>query len=164
MAKLEGLEGLWLQVPFRFRHSLAGFFDDPRSYPFAPKRKQLHEGLDGAPVPIDAPGPLAVCAAYEGRVDFVTKTKGAYGIYMIASHVYEAPYGLQHFMTWYCHLETALAKPGQRVLPGDIIAHAGSTGNITGRHLHFNLCIKDRGGSNYVVSDVVDPLPYLVAG
>lgn len=164
-AKIPGLEDLWLNVPARFVHAITSQFNEPRDYSkIAPSKKQAHEGIDFAPVPINAKGPFLVVAAYQGRVDFCTNSKGAYGYYCILSHKYEGPQGVQHFLTWYCHLEKIITKPGNHVLPGDTIGYAGQSGNVTGRHLHFNLCIYMRGEKDYVVQDVVDPLPYLVAG
>jgi hypothetical protein len=44
----------------------------------------------------------------------------------------------------YQHLKTVLVKVGQSVAQGDVIAVAGSTGQSTGRHLHFGVY---KGGS-----------------
>ena len=39
--------------------------------------------------------------------------------------------------TMYFHLQDSLVQTGQRVEPGQIIAHVGSTGRATGPHLHW---------------------------
>ena len=40
---------------------------------------------------------------------------------------------------WYCHQSEFAAEKGQRVAPGDLIGHVGSTGNVTGPHLHLEV-------------------------
>ena len=40
---------------------------------------------------------------------------------------------------WYCHQSEFGVNPGQRVQPGDLIGYVGSTGNMTGPHLHLEV-------------------------
>ena len=40
---------------------------------------------------------------------------------------------------WYCHQSDFAAEKGQRVAPGDLIGYVGSTGNVTGPHLHLEV-------------------------
>lgn len=40
---------------------------------------------------------------------------------------------------WYCHQSEFGVEPGQRVRPGDVIGYVGSTGNVTGPHLHLEV-------------------------
>jgi murein DD-endopeptidase MepM/ murein hydrolase activator NlpD len=54
--------------------------------------------------------------------------------------------------TRYAHASALLVKPGQVVVPGDVIARVGSSGRSTGSHLHFEVL---RAG------DQVDPKRYL---
>lgn len=46
---------------------------------------------------------------------------------------------------WYCHQSGFAAEPGQRVEPGDLIGYVGSTGNVTGPHLHLEVHRKGVG-------------------
>jgi murein DD-endopeptidase MepM/ murein hydrolase activator NlpD len=55
---------------------------------------------------------------------------------------------------WYAHASSLLAKVGQRVNPGDVIARVGATGVATGAHLHFEIRVDGRP---------IDPLPILEA-
>jgi len=40
---------------------------------------------------------------------------------------------------WYCHQNTVNVRVGQQVMPGDVIGSVGSTGNVTGPHLHLEV-------------------------
>jgi len=49
--------------------------------------------------------------------------------------------------TYYCHLKENYVKKGQRVNAGDRLGLMGATGNVTGKHLHFNFVITDANGN-----------------
>ncbi|MGW5662584.1 M23 family metallopeptidase [Streptomyces sp. NPDC003758] len=57
--------------------------------------------------------------------------------------------------TQYGHLSSIGVSVGQRVVPGQQIALAGSTGNTTGPHLHFEARTTPEYGSD------IDPVAYL---
>lgn len=40
---------------------------------------------------------------------------------------------------WYCHQSEFGVEPGQRLSPGDLVGYVGSTGNVTGPHLHLEV-------------------------
>ena len=40
---------------------------------------------------------------------------------------------------WYCHQSDFAVEPGQRLEPGDLVGYVGSTGNVTGPHLHLEV-------------------------
>jgi len=59
---------------------------------------------------------------------------------------YEGAYGNRTIITladgtdiWYCHQSSFAVKPGDQVGPGDTIGYTGSTGNVTGPHLHLEV-------------------------
>jgi murein DD-endopeptidase MepM/ murein hydrolase activator NlpD len=56
---------------------------------------------------------------------------------------------------WYCHQSAFAAKPGQRLQAGDLVGYVGSTGNVTGPHLHLEVHQKGAG--------TVDPEAWLPA-
>lgn len=55
---------------------------------------------------------------------------------------------------WYCHQSSILVEPGEVVSPGQTIGAVGSTGNVTGPHLHLE--VRPLGG------DPVDPYTALL--
>ncbi|MEI7883776.1 MAG: peptidoglycan DD-metalloendopeptidase family protein [Clostridia bacterium] len=98
-----------------------------------------HTGLD-----IDAYYGQAVYAAASGTV-ISASWGGSYGYEVVISHSGGA-------LTRYGHCSKLLVHAGQSVTQGQIIAKAGSTGNSTGTHLHFEV----------IVSGICrNPLPYL---
>ncbi len=56
------------------------------------------------------------------------------------------------YHTWYCHLQQIDVHPGQYVTKAQHIALAGSTGESTGPHLHYQVMLDNKP---------VDPQPYL---
>jgi len=80
----------------------------------------------------------------------------------VTSTGYEGAYGNRTVITlddgteiWYCHQSSISVSPGQKVAPGDVIGATGSTGNVTGPHLHLE--VRPGGG------DPVDPYAALEA-
>ena len=59
---------------------------------------------------------------------------------------YDGAYGKKTVLTledgtelWYCHQTTIDVAVGETVDPGDIVGTVGSTGNVTGPHLHLEV-------------------------
>ncbi|MDP9181789.1 MAG: M23 family metallopeptidase, partial [Actinomycetota bacterium] len=55
-------------------------------------------------------------------------------------------------ITAYAHMSKVLVHAGERVRAGEVIGKVGSTGHVTGPHLHFEVRI---GGQK------VNPVPWL---
>ncbi|MGV9311664.1 M23 family metallopeptidase [Streptomyces sp. NPDC003691] len=73
---------------------------------------------------------------------------GAYGFNVVIK-MHDGTY------TQYAHLSSVSVSAGQTVMPGQQIGRAGSTGNSTGAHLHFEV----RTGAEY--GSDIDPVAYL---
>ncbi|MFJ5260609.1 peptidoglycan DD-metalloendopeptidase family protein [Streptomyces sp. NPDC088387] len=101
-----------------------------------------HTGQDFA-VPIGTP----VRSVGEGRVVRVS-CGGAFGIEIVLQH----PGG---YYTQYAHLASVAVDQGESVVPGQWIGQAGTTGNSTGPHLHFEVRVTPELGSG------VNPVPWL---
>lgn len=86
-----------------------------------------HSGMDLA-VPTGTP----IRAALPGTVTASKYNAGGYGYYVMIDH----GNGLS---TLYGHCSKLLARVGQAVEAGDIIALSGNTGRSTGPHLHFEV-------------------------
>ncbi len=100
---------------------------------------RMHTGID-----IAAPGGTAIRAAADGTVIY-SGWLGGYGQAVQIRHA-------DGKVTLYGHASTLIAKTGDHVKQGQVIARVGSTGNSTGPHLHFEVMVN--GGYR-------DPLAYL---
>lgn len=95
-----------------------------------------HTGLDLA-----APEGTEIRSASAGTVREAASA-GAYGLRTIV----RTDGGVD---LWYCHQSRLDVTTGQRLSPGQVIGAVGSTGNVTGPHLHLE--VRPAGG------DPVDP-------
>lgn len=85
-----------------------------------------HHGID-----IAAPVGTPIIAALDGTVQFAG-WRGGYGRLIILDH----GGGLT---TYYGHASTVLVKVGDRVTVGQLLARVGTTGQVTGPNLHFEV-------------------------
>lgn len=102
-----------------------------------------HTGLDFA-----APTGTPIHAVSNGVITSTTPYDGAYGNKTVET----LEDGTE---LWYCHQVEFNVTPGQEVRAGDVIGYVGSTGHVTGPHVHVE--VRPGGG------DPVDPYPALVA-
>lgn len=80
---------------------------------------------------------------------------------IVTSTSYDGSYGNKTVITlddgtelWFCHQTSYVVSVGQAVRAGELIGYIGSTGNVTGPHLHLE--VRPGGG------DPVDPYAALV--
>ncbi len=99
----------------------------------------FHSGID-----IAASYGASIKAADGGTVTFAGY-QGSYGYLVIITH----DNGNQ---TYYAHNSSLLVSAGDKVYQGQTIAKAGSTGNSTGNHCHFEIRVN---------GTAVNPLSYL---
>ncbi len=94
----------------------------------------------------DIPGPYGakIVASDSGVVSNISRTSG-YGLRIIVDHE-------NGYKTLYAHLSDTTVNVGDRVAQGEQIAKMGSSGRVTGVHVHFEI-IKD--------GVTVDPADYL---
>lgn len=117
----------------RFRWPVIGKISSTfgwRRSPFG-KRRVFHSGLD-----IRAPRGRGISAAGSGVVVH-SGWMGGYGKTIVIAHS-------GGISTLYGHCSSLIARRGERVNTGEIIARVGSTGRSTGNHLHFEV---RRGGT-----------------
>ena len=122
-----GADGFCSPIGENWRNVVTSEFGYRRD-PFTGERKG-HSGMDLA-----VPTGTSVRAALPGTVTVSTYNRGGYGYYVMIDH----GYGLS---TLYGHNSQLLARVGQTVEAGDVIALSGSTGRSTGPHLHFEVRI-----------------------
>ncbi|MBO9521004.1 MAG: M23 family metallopeptidase [Nocardioidaceae bacterium] len=123
-------------LPVRGYH-LTGRFGDV-SYHWS----TVHTGLDfaaasGTPIRAVMAG-VVVATGYDGRYGNKTVLRLDDGTEL-----------------WFCHQSGVEVHAGQRVRAGRLIGYVGSTGNVTGPHLHLE--VHPHGG------EAVDPAPWLRA-
>lgn len=125
-----------LGYPLPQRYQVTGRFNDAR--PTNLLTGGLHTGID-----LGAPGGTPVLAAAAGTVRVWWNPAGGRMVGIV-----HGP-GLE---TRYAHLMRALVRTGDQVAAGQQIGLVGSTGKVTGTHLHYEVLIKGQ---------TVDPAPYL---
>lgn len=125
----------------KFRRPTSG----PITSPFGQRWGRLHAGVDIAP-----PAGTPIVAALSGRVIWAGPM-GGYGNYICIKHS-------NALTTCYAHQQRFATgiKNGSVVSQSQLIGYVGSTGNITGPNLHFEV----RKGGSYS-SSPTDPEPYL---
>lgn len=93
---------------------------------FGPRGSGFHDGVD-----IAAPEGAPIHAVDQGEVIYSDQLRG-YGNMVILRHG-------GGIVSVYAHNQVNLVREGQRVARGEIIARVGSTGRVTGPHLHFEI-------------------------
>jgi murein DD-endopeptidase MepM/ murein hydrolase activator NlpD len=93
---------------------------------YGPRGPSFHDGID-----IAAPEGTPVQAMERGEVIYSDQLRG-YGNIVIIRH----PIGL---VSVYAHNQVNLVREGQQVSKGEVIAKVGSTGRVTGPHLHLEI-------------------------
>jgi murein DD-endopeptidase MepM/ murein hydrolase activator NlpD len=116
----------FLRAPINFKYVSSSF--NPRRFHPVQKRVKPHRGVDyvarvGTPV----------LAAGNGKV-----VRSSYDKYN-GHHVF-----IQHgerYQTKYLHFTKRAVKVGQTVKQGDVIGYLGSSGMVTGAHLHYEFLV-----------------------
>ena len=93
---------------------------------FGPRGSGMHDGID-----IAAPEGTPIHAVERGEVIFSDQLRG-YGNIVILRHT-------GGLVSVYAHNQANLVREGDKVERGDVIAKVGSTGRVSGPHLHFEI-------------------------
>jgi murein DD-endopeptidase MepM/ murein hydrolase activator NlpD len=101
--------------------------------------KEFHRGID-----IPVPYGTNIYAADSGTV-VRAEWNNSYGYYVLIDHG-------NGLATLYGHNSSLVVSAGQTVTQGQVIAHAGATGNATGNHCHFEVRVN---------GSITNPLAYL---
>jgi murein DD-endopeptidase MepM/ murein hydrolase activator NlpD len=147
-------DDFWLYTPFR-NYVVTSRFNAPRNYPFAPNKKQLHEGEDSVDGDAIGGDPLVYCGR-RGKVAHVGFDARGYGKFLVMDF-------FNGWTCWYCHFANIFVSTGQIVLARMALGEMGATGMATGEHCHLTLCNPTAGLDGYVVAKVVNPAEYLRA-
>jgi len=116
----------FLRAPLNFSYISSNF--NPKRFHPVQKRVKAHRGIDYA-----APRGTPVLAAGDGVV-----TRSSYSKFN-GNHVFiKHPSGIT---TKYLHFSKRKVKKGQRVKQGQTIGSVGSTGMVTGAHLHYEFVL-----------------------
>ncbi|WP_409424721.1 peptidoglycan DD-metalloendopeptidase family protein [Pseudoalteromonas sp. RW-H-Ap-1] len=116
----------FLRAPVNFKY-ISSSFNPKRLHPVT-GQVRAHRGIDYA-----ARTGTPVVASGNGKVIKAGYSKYN-GNYVFISH------GTQ-YVTKYLHLNKKLVKTGQKVKQGDKIGTVGSTGRVTGAHLHYEFLV-----------------------
>jgi murein DD-endopeptidase MepM/ murein hydrolase activator NlpD len=101
----------------------------PLESPFGPRWGREHQGID-----IDGETGDPVRAAESGVV-ISAEHDGGYGLTVRVVHSGR----FRGLMTVYAHLSSAVVRPRQRVTRGQALGRIGTSGSVTGSHLHFEV-------------------------
>jgi murein DD-endopeptidase MepM/ murein hydrolase activator NlpD len=126
-------------LSFSFLPYLAAPVDGEISAPYDHLQSNFHKGID-----FRADEGTPVYAAADGIVIEPVDVDTGDGKNVIISHY-------TNVNTFYAHLSKVIVNEGDKVKQGDLIGYVGSTGESTGPHLHFELCID---------GEYVDPIDY----
>ena len=123
------LDPAFNRYPFQGHYRISSSFNLRRHHPVT-GRISPHKGTDFAMrsgTPVDAPA--------DGVVERVVNHPIA-GRYITIRHN-------NGYVTRFLHLSKALVKPGEHVKMGEEIALSGSTGRVTGPHLHYEVLVNN---------------------
>ena len=123
------LKKMFLRIPVKFGTLTSGY-SIRRFHPVSKKYKK-HTGID-----YGAPQGTPIFATASGRVVF-SGWKTGYGKLIILKH----PNGYQ---TYYGHCSKLIARKGELVEQGQVIAKVGQTGIATGPHVHYEVRVNQK--------------------
>lgn len=132
----------WYHPPLKGKLRITSQFGHRRN-PFGKKTSEFHSGID-----LSAKAGTPIYAMLPGEVAHI-------GYDPLSGNYIKLCHG--SFTVSYCHL---IRKPnipvGSKVLPGQPVAHVGSTGRSTGPHLHITLKHNEKYINPNILLDLVE--------
>lgn len=133
-----------MQYPFKSKYKLGTRFGTKGKY----WKSGYHSGLDLLSANYGGDG--KVYPIYAGVVTNIgTNPNSSYGNYIIVTH----PDG---YCSLYAHLDRISVVRSQSVAEGTVLGIEGSTGNVTGKHLHLEI-----HKYSYKYPSSIDPLKFI---
>ncbi|TQE81677.1 M23 family metallopeptidase [Leptospira noguchii] len=129
-------------IPFGeplYSYNLTSYFGTRRSPTTG--YMEYHDGIDLANVP-----GTPIYATGNGKIHRVIYSNRGYGNHIVIQHA-------NGYFSLFGHCTKIFVKDGQQIRKGNLIATVGSTGNVTGPHLHYEIWIGE--------SNRTDPMEYL---
>lgn len=153
-AALVGGLGIQLIWPTDYRVVTLPFGANPEL--FAGRGLPGHEGLD-----LRAPHDAPVFAAANGTVATLNERvtdEDPYGRWIRIEHA-------DGYISLYAHLSRLTVSKDAKVTAGQLIGHAGATGETAGGHIHFGLMRMGASAAQLTQypDDIIDPTPFLFA-
>lgn len=115
---------------------------------FGPRWGSFHDGLD-----FGCPNGTPIYAAHSGQIVYADNGLSGYGNLVILKNS-------KGTVTVYAHNSEIYVEKGDYVKRGERISDSGSTGRVTGPHLHFEVRVPKKGGGYATI----DPLPLITGG
>lgn len=157
------LTGLKLGRIFNEPYVLTSPFDAPRTYNGKPAK---HEGADYDILINEVDSKRPVLAIYPGEVVRAQSTTSAGALSAYGWHIrVKCQNNGSVFYYWLCHMDKLYVAVGDVLEMGKPVGELGGSGasgaGSFAEHCHVNLEVPGYGLGGYVVSDVVDPAPYI---
>jgi murein DD-endopeptidase MepM/ murein hydrolase activator NlpD len=123
---------------------LSSLFSKERRHPVL-RITRPHQGID-----IAAPVGDPIAAPARGRVVFSGNRSGGYGLTVELDHGFG-------YVTRFAHASRLLVRVGQTVERGQTIAEVGTTGLVTGPHLHYEVEVDGAAVDplNFIITDAI---------
>lgn len=134
-----------------------------RQHPTDPARRSHHNGVDlwGAAAVI------YIESFFGGKVIFAGPSKakkadgslGGFGYHVMIVHLING----KPYVSVYAHMvkDSIQVKVGQRVAAGTVLGKMGATGDVTGKHLHFEICAGKKYTWTADGKGFVDPMSFI---
>lgn len=136
-----------------------------RQHPTSPDKRSHHNGVDlwggAATIYIEAFRFGKVIFAGPSKSKKADGSLGGFGYHVMVLHVING----KPYVSVYAHLvkDSIQVKVGQKVSTGTVLGKMGATGDVTGKHLHFEICAGKKYAWSADGKGFVDPMTFIKA-